>query len=396
MWRTLFKQFIVVKSLFQYHVDLDWLKYLDWDTLEECSSEYTFQGIRRIGDLLYKVQFADDRNLHALFPIEIQAVVDPIMNGRIGVYAALANHIFEQQKSGPDIMLGALCSILIYYGKPQWINPPPPAASPVRRLIAASGMNPPEVKYIFLDFARIVQRESSPDDLVWVFFSVLNCSPDRALSRLKVSIQYLQRQNLVAEARILARLFNEQVLKNMNIRVKYDLETITFGEINMLLEQTPDWVEDWRNQAIEKGIEKGMVQGIEKGMVQGIEKGMVQGIEKGMVQGIEKGMVQGIEKGMVQGIEKGMVQGIEKGMVQGIEKGMVQGIEKEREEALVRDRALVMSLVVRKFGIQANGNFSPLLEQIQEPDNLAAMAEWVFDCDHVEELLLRTKKLLNS
>ena len=132
------------------------------------------------------------------------------------------------------------------------------------------------------------------------------------------------------------RLFDERVLKNVNVRVKYDLETITFGEINMLLEQTPDWVEDWRNQVIEEGI------------------------------------------------------------VKGIEKGMVQGIEKEREAALVRDRALVMSLVVRKFGIQVNGNFSPLLEQIQEPDNLAAMAEWVFDCDHVEELLLRTKKLLNS
>ena len=108
----------------------------------------------------------------------------------------------------------------------------------------------------------------------------------------------------------------------------------------MLLEQTPDWVEDWRNQAIEEGI------------------------------------VKGIEKGMAQGIEK--------------------GIEKEREETLVRERALVMSLVVRKFGIQVNGNFSPLLEQIQEPDSLAAMVEWVFDCDRVEELLLRTKKLLNS
>ena len=338
--KELFKQFIVVKSLFQYHVDLDWLKYLDWDTLEECSSEYTFQGIRRIGDLLYKVQFADDRNLHAVFPIEMQAVVDPIMNGRIGVYAALASHIFEQQKSGPDIMLGALCPILIYSGKPQWINPPTPADSPVRRLIAASGMKPPEAKYIFLDFARIVQKESSPDDYAWVLFSMLNCSPDRALSRLKVSIQYLQRQNLVAVARVLARLFNEWVLKNMNIRVQYDLETITFREINMLLEQTPDWVEDWRNQAIEEGE----------------------------VRGIKKGEVRGIKKGKVQGIE----------------------------EALVRERALVMSLVVRKFGIQVNGNLSPLLEQIQDPDNLTAMAEWVFDCDRVEELLLRAKKLLNS
>ena len=327
--KELFKQFIVVKSLFQYHVDLDWLKYLDRDTLEECSSEYTFQGIRRIGDLLYKVQFADDRNLHALFPIEIQAVVDPIMNGRIGVYAALANHIFEQQKSGPDIMLGALCSILIYYGKPQWINPPPPAASPVRRLIAASGMNPPEVKYIFLDFARIVQRESSPDDLVWVFFSVLNCSPDRALSRLKVSIQYLQRQNLVAEARILARLFNEQVLKNMNIRVKYDLETITFGEINMLLEQTPDWVEDWRNQAIEKGIEKGMVQGIEKGMGKGLKKEWCKGLKKEWCKGLKKEWCKGLKKEWCKGLKKEWCKGLKKEWCKGLKKEWCKGLKKE-------------------------------------------------------------------
>ena len=50
---------------------------------------------------------------------------------------------------------------------------------------------------------------------------------------------------------------------------------------------------------------------------------------------------QAIQRGMKRGMERGMQQGIERGMQQGIERGMQQGIEQGRQETTERFRALL-------------------------------------------------------
>lgn len=66
---------------------------------------------------------------------------------------------------------------------------------------------------------------------------------------------------------------------------------------------------------------------------------------------------------------------------EGLEQGIAHGIAAER--------TLLQRLASRKFGAGADARLAPLLVDVGNTDTLAAVGEWIIDCDTFEELVAR-------
>ncbi|MFM6370694.1 MAG: Rpn family recombination-promoting nuclease/putative transposase [Dolichospermum sp.] len=95
-------------------------------------------------------------------------------------------------------------------------------------------------------------------------------------------------------------------------------------------------------------------------------------------------MEQGIEQGIQQGIERGVQQGMEQGIERGIQQGIEQGIEQGRQEAIVKEKDLIVRQIKRKVG-----NIDMELETRVKSLNLEVielLAEAIFDFATAEDL----------
>ena len=69
-----------------------------------------------------------------------------------------------------------------------------------------------------------------------------------------------------------------------------------------------------------------------------------------------------------------------------------KGIEQERRAALERERALVLRLVVRRFGSETADRLTPMVATLSDPERITAMAEAVIECETPEEFLARAAR----
>ena len=73
---------------------------------------------------------------------------------------------------------------------------------------------------------------------------------------------------------------------------------------------------------------------------------------------------------------------------QWLEKGLERGIERGIE----RERALVRRLAARRFGPGVAASLGPILDQLSDPDRIAAIADGVLECKTADEFLARAKE----
>ena len=71
-----------------------------------------------------------------------------------------------------------------------------------------------------------------------------------------------------------------------------------------------------------------------------------------------------------------------------LQKGIEKGIERGRVEG---ERELVHRLVTRRFGPRTADQLLPLLDQLSEPEPIAAVADAVVESETAEEFLGRVK-----
>jgi flagellar biosynthesis/type III secretory pathway protein FliH len=79
----------------------------------------------------------------------------------------------------------------------------------------------------------------------------------------------------------------------------------------------------------------------------------------------------------------------ERGYAAGRESGLQEGMEK----GLNAERALLHRLTHRRFGENVAGQIVTLLNQINDPEQLADVGEWILDCQTGAELLTRVQQL---
>ena len=78
----------------------------------------------------------------------------------------------------------------------------------------------------------------------------------------------------------------------------------------------------------------------------------------------------------------------------GIEKSILQGEARGFQRGLRAERALLRCLATRRFDDAVAESLSRLLENIDDPDRLADIGEWVLDEQTGEALLTRVRQLI--
>lgn len=79
------------------------------------------------------------------------------------------------------------------------------------------------------------------------------------------------------------------------------------------------------------------------------------------------------------------MQGIAEGMEKGIKRGYLAG-----------ERETYVRLARLRFDLEIANQLVPLLEQIQDRQQLAQVGEWLIQCESGAELLSRIERLVND
>ncbi len=58
------------------------------------------------------------------------------------------------------------------------------------------------------------------------------------------------------------------------------------------------------------------------------------------------------------------------------------------------ERRLLYRLIYRRFGERSTEQITPLLEQLNNPNQLTDVGEWIIDCETGDELLTQVQALI--
>ena len=101
-----------------------------------------------------------------------------------------------------------------------------------------------------------------------------------------------------------------------------------------------------------------------------------------------EGMTMGLYERARRWAEEDRQQWLEEGIAQGVKRGRREGIEK----GIARQRALVRRLAARRFGPEIEERLVPVLDDLSDPERIAAIADAVLECRTAEEFMARASQ----
>jgi hypothetical protein len=152
----------MVADLLRAFVHEDWVKDVDFATLEHAGGGYVTDDLRkRLDDIVWRVRMGPEW-LYVYLLIEFQSKVDPFMAVRELAYLGL---LYQDIIRAGDVTAGRrlppVLPIVLYNGKPRWT-----AETEVADLIAAAaaglGRYCPRLRYLLLDEGRYADGELAP------------------------------------------------------------------------------------------------------------------------------------------------------------------------------------------------------------------------------------------
>ena len=305
--------------------------HLEFSTLERLPASFVTEHLgQRHADMLWKIQTTDGSWLYLLVLLEFQSTVDHDMALRMLDYTVRVLQGLGSDDRGPGDKYPPLLPVVIYNGERRWT-----AATDIRELFATMpdqllGYRPRH-QYLLLDLRALDPTALPPENVVSLIAMLERARSQRQLEKLGASLaDWLLR---VGETRLLDSFeaWIRQVLSRTDAAGR-TLELRTRSEeeeMATLAERVRKWGDELNQQWLEKGIEKG------------------------------------IERGIEQGIEQGRQQG---------------------------ERQMVFRLAAHRFGPGIAEQLAPLLDQLSDPDRIAAVATMVLECETAEEFIARARE----
>ena len=78
---------------------------------------------------------------------------------------------------------------------------------------------------------------------------------------------------------------------------------------------------------------------------------------------------------------------------QWLKQGLERGLERGRIDG---ERDLVRRLASRRYGPEAADQLVPVLEELSDPERIAAVAASVLECETAEEFILRAREVAGA
>jgi hypothetical protein len=258
-YKKLFSHPEMVADLLRGFVHEDWVRDLDFSTLERVSGSYVTPELRsRESDVVWRVRWERDRWLYVYLLIEFQSTVDPFMALRVMVYLGLLyQDLVQNRQLTAAGKLPPVLPLVLYNGYAPW-----GAARELGELIAEvpGGLERyrPHLRYCLLDEARIADSElESLRNLAAALFRLEKSRGPEDIQRVLMAlIEWLGEPELADLRRSfttwLLRVLLPARVPGTVIPQVADLQEVK----SMLAERVIEWTHEWKQEGLEEGLER--------------------------------------------------------------------------------------------------------------------------------------------
>jgi hypothetical protein len=238
----------------------DWVRELDFSSLEKVGGEYVSDDLRhRESEVVWRIRWGRERWLYVYLLLEFQSTVDPFMALRLMVYVGLLwQDLLRQKVLSPSGRLPPVLPLVLYNGDVPWR-----AARDVSALVEEipGGLEcyRPRLQHLLLDEKRIADAELEP--LRNLAAALFRLGKDRGaedfLRVIGALAEWLSEPGMAE----LHRAFRIWVQAYLRERLR-GVELPEFANLmevkSMLGQQVVPWTERWKQEGLEEGMEKGM------------------------------------------------------------------------------------------------------------------------------------------
>ncbi|TBV14575.1 transposase [Stutzerimonas kirkiae] len=266
--RNLFNHPWMVRDLLSGFVQEDWVRELDFSTLEKVNGHYVSDALReRVDDLVWRVRHRGQW-LYIYLLLEFQSRNDHWMALRMAVYIGLLyQDLIKTEKISTRDQLPPVFPLVIYNGLPRW-RAPRQLAELVSQLPGALQRHQPSLRYFLLDENRSTDRarqlpENNVASLIEIEEGASPQAVRNAVTRLRKRLSGPEHDSL---QRAFTVWLNRVILKHNESPADAVPETENLQEVeSMLAHRIEQWKEDFRKAGMQEGREEGLEQGLEKG-----------------------------------------------------------------------------------------------------------------------------------
>jgi len=247
-YKLLFSHAAMVEDLLRGFVREEWVREIDFTTLEKVSGNYVSDDLReRADDVVWRMRLRD-RWLYVYLLLEFQSAVDPFMAVRLLTYVGLLYQ--DLIRAGPltvESRLPLVLPVVLYNGRPRWT-----AATELAELLEAApaGLEryQPQFRYLLLAENRYSNTELAPlRNLNAALFRLENSrDPAEVQQVVAALVEWLQAPEQVSLRRAFAIWLRQVLLPARLPGVRID-EVNELSEVrDMLAERVVEWTEDWK------------------------------------------------------------------------------------------------------------------------------------------------------
>jgi len=282
-----YKQFFstpeMVASLLQDFVTEDFIRELDFSTLEQCSGSYVTDDLReRHDDIVWRLRWKDSW-CYLYLLLEFQRNTDPWMAVRILAYTALLwQDLIKSGAVTAGQTLPPVLPVVIYNGGRKWT-----AARDVTELLPPLSGSllryQPKQKYFLLDESQVPAEKLQTGGLATQLVRLeRGATLDDIRAVVKELAEQLQGPEYLQLRRVFSAWLGRILFKRAGI-AQHIPEFQDLQEVDAMLEER---AAQWKDEFIQQGVLLGRAEGIAEGWAGGIAEGRAEGLTEGKVQGI--------------------------------------------------------------------------------------------------------------
>ena len=298
-----YKQFFsnpeMVESLLRDFVPEDFVRELDFSTLEQCSGSYVTDDLReRHDDIVWRLRW-NGEFMYLYLLIEFQSSSDPWMAVRILAYTALLwQDLIKSGAIREGEALPPVFPMVIYNGRSPWT-----AARDVGELLTpVSGpleRYQPRQHYFLLDESQVSEELLHGGGLVAQLVRLERArEPEEVRQVVKELIARLHGPEYARLRRAFTVWLGRVVLKRSGITEDIS-ELHDLREVDAMLEErAAQWKDDYIRQGVLMGLAEGRMEGLAEGRMEGLAEGRMEGLAEGRMEGLAEGEARGKAEGV--------------------------------------------------------------------------------------------------
>ncbi|WP_018869230.1 Rpn family recombination-promoting nuclease/putative transposase [Thioalkalivibrio sp. ALgr3] len=275
-YKLLFSHPEMVRDLLTGFVREDWVRELDFSTLEKVNGSYVTDELRdREDDIVWRVRWGGGW-LYVYLLLEFQSSVDRFMAVRMMTYLGLLYQDLIRQKAlTPGGRLPPVLPVVLYNGETRWT-----AAQNVGELVerVPGGLEHyrPDLSYLLLDEGAIVEAPDWSDETRNVAAALFRLEHNRNEQDLLDVLGRLVEWLRSPEQTGLRRSFVVWMRRVMLPHRAPGMELPPFNDLqdlhevhDMLAERIKHWPDRWIEEGRQEGREEGRQEGLQEGLQEG-------------------------------------------------------------------------------------------------------------------------------